>query len=322
MDDFQQYLEQLLSQTPLQMGNIIETIIIILVLIVIRFVIVRIVYRQAEDTSTRYRWRKNVTYTIVFIGFLLIGRTWIEAIGSLATFLGLLSAGLAIALRDPVTDMAGWAFLMWRKPFNVGDRIQIGENKGDVVDIRFFKFTILEIGNWVHADQSTGRLIHIPNHLVLRDPIANYTSDFEFIWNEIEVIFTFETNWRKAKSIIEKITNDHLKDYVNDAEQQIRRATKSYLIHYRNLTPIVYTDVVDDGIKMTIRHLSNPRSRRGINQMIWEDVLDAVANENDIDFAYKTVRIYQNQIEGKEKLKPAKDDLEHSSEQSISGSAE
>lgn len=307
MEDFQQYLEQILSDTTIHISNLVETVLIIIILIVIRFIIVRIVYRQAEDTATRYRWRKNVTYIIVFLGFLLIGRTWIEAIGSLATFLGLLSAGLAIALRDPVTDMAGWAFLMWRKPFSVGDRIQIGENKGDVIDIRFFKFTILEIGNWVNADQSTGRLIHIPNHFVLRDPIANYTSDFEFIWNEIEVVFTFESNWKKAKTMIEKITNNHLKDYVHDAEQQVRRATKSYLIHYRNLTPIVYTTVVGEGIKMTVRHLSNPRSRRGITQMIWEDVLEAVAEEDDIDFAYNTIRVYQNQIEGKDKLKPSAD---------------
>ncbi|NBC27323.1 MAG: mechanosensitive ion channel [Bacteroidetes bacterium] len=307
MNNFQQYLEKLLSQSSLQTSNILETAVIIAILIVIRFVIIRVVYRQIEDTTLRYRWRKNISYAVVFVGILLIGRTWIEAIGSLATFLGLLSAGLAIALRDPVTDIAGWVFLMWRKPFEVGDRIQIGEIKGDIVDIRIFKFTVLEIGNWVHADQSTGRLIHIPNHLVLRDPIANYTSDFEFIWNEIEIVFTFESNWRKAKQLVEEITNSHLKDYVNDAEQQIRRATKLYLIHYRNLTPIVYTDVVDNGIKMTIRHLSNPRSRRGINQIIWEDILDAVERENDIDFAYNTIRIYQNQVEGKEKLKPAND---------------
>lgn len=307
MNNFQQYLEQLLSQSSLQTSNILETAVIIAILIVIRFVIIRVVYRQVDDTTLRYRWRKNISYAIVFVGILLIGRTWIEAIGSLATFLGLLSAGLAIALRDPVTDIAGWVFLMWRKPFEVGDRIQIGDIKGDIVDIRIFKFTVLEIGNWVHADQSTGRLIHIPNHLVLRDPIANYTSDFEFIWNEIEIVFTFESNWKKAKQLIEEITNSHLKDYVKDAEQQIRSATKLYLIHYRNLTPIVYTDVVDNGIKMTIRHLSNPRSRRGINQIIWEDILDTVERENDIDFAYNTIRIYQNQVEGKEKLKPSND---------------
>lgn len=69
------------------------------------------------------------------------------------------------------------------------------------------------------------------------------------------------------------------------------------------MTPIVYTEVVDIGIKLTIRHLSNPRKRRGINQMMWEDILDAIAKEDDLDFAYNTIRIYQNQIEGKPGLK-------------------
>ncbi|WP_340103400.1 mechanosensitive ion channel family protein [Rhodohalobacter sp. 8-1] len=306
MAEFQDYLQQIMSETSLQTGNFIETGLIILILILIRIVIVRIVDRQIESTASRYRWRKNVTYTIVFLGLLLIGRTWIEALGSLATFLGLLSAGLAIALRDPVTDIAGWIFIVWRKPFQLGDRIEVSTHKGDVIDIRFFKFTILEIGNWVHADQSTGRVIHLPNHLVFSESIANYTSDFEFIWNEIEVVFTFESDWKKAKRILEEITDSHLMEYVSDAEQQIKHASKSYLIHYRNLTPIVYTDVVDDGIKLTIRHLSNPRRRRGINQMIWEDILDAVAAEDDIDFAYKTLRIYQNQIEGKPGTMPEK----------------
>lgn len=224
MDDFQQKLDTLFSETNVQYGNFIETFIIIAILVVLRFIIIRIVYNRVEETAARYKWRKNVTYTLVFIGFMLVGRIWFEGVGSLATFLGLLSAGIAIALRGPVTDMAGWVFLIWRQPFKVGD------NKGDVIDIRFFKFTILEIGNWVHADQSTGRVIHIPNHFVFNESIANYTSDFDFIWNEIEVVFTFESDWKKARKILEKISEDHLKDYVEDAEQQVRRATKSYLI--------------------------------------------------------------------------------------------
>ena len=308
MNEFQENIESILEESSIDYSNLVETVIIIALLVLLRFVIIRVVYSKVQSTELRYKWRKNVTYALVFIGFLLVGRTWFEGIRSLATFLGLLSAGLAIALRGPVTDVAGWIFLIWRQPFDVGDRIQIGDHKGDVIDVRVFKFTILEIGNWVHADQSTGRVIHIPNHYVFSQTVANYTSDFEFIWNEIEVVFTFESNWKKAEEILKKITTDHLEDYVVDAEKQIRRATKSYLIHYRNLTPIVYTDVVDDGIRLTIRHLSNPRKRRGINQMIWRDILEAVDQESDLDFAYKTLRIYQNQVEGKSGLKPNSDE--------------
>lgn len=300
----QESFYELLREASIHYTNLIETAVIILVLVAIHFIVLRIVRRQTDNDALHYKWRKNLAYILSFLGFILVGRIWFQGMGSLATFLGLLSAGLAIALRDPVTDMAGWLFLIWRKPFNVGDRIQIGDNKGDVIDIRFFKFTILEIGNWIQADQSTGRVIHIPNHVVLRESIANYTSDFDFVWNEIEVVVTFESNWKKAKEILSEIVENHLEDFVKDAEQQIRRAKKSYLIRYKNLTPIVYTEVVDIGVKHTIRHLSHARKRRGLNQLIWEDILNRFSEESTIDFAYNTLRIYQNQIEGKPALKP------------------
>lgn len=303
-EDVQQSIAEFLAELPLHFGQVIQTVIIILVLILIHLLAKRIVRRQTSNEELRYKWRKNLAYTLSFFGFIIIGRIWFEGVGSLATFLGLLSAGLAIALRGPVTDMAGWLFLLWRKPFDVGDRIQIGQDKGDVIDIRFFKFSVLEIGNWVHADQSTGRVVHIPNHRVFSESVMNYTSDFDFIWNEIAVIITFESNWKKAKSILNEIAQGHMEDYVHDAEEQVRRATQSYLIRYRNLTPIVYTEVVDIGIKLTIRHLSHARKRRGLNQMMWEDILERFGREEDLDFAYQTVRIYQNQIEGKPPLRP------------------
>ncbi len=293
---FQELLDQFLSTVDLSSNvtiQVIESITIIFVLWLIRFIAIRIVNRNIEDTAVQYKWRKNLTYFIVFLGAFIVGRIWFEGLQSVATFLGLLSAGLAIALRDPVTDFAGWIFIMWRRPFDVGDRIQIGDTKGDVVDTRVFKFTVLEIGNWVHADQSTGRVIHIPNHKVFTEALANYTSDFEFIWNEIEVLVTFESNWKKAKEILQQIADKHLQDSVKDAENQVRRASKSYMIHYRYLTPIVYTDVKDSGVNLTVRHLSNPRRRRSLGQSIWEDILDAFDKEDDIELAYPTMRIYK-----------------------------
>ena len=103
---------------------------------------------------------------------------WIEAIGQFGAFLGLLTAGLAIALKDPLTNIAGWIFILTRQPFKLGDRVQIGDQAGDVIDIRLFQFTLLEIGNWVNADQSTGRIIHVPNGTVFTQSQANYSTGF------------------------------------------------------------------------------------------------------------------------------------------------
>lgn len=299
MEEFTDQLTEFISNSPSLTVQIVESLVVILILWTIRLIAVRILQRNVESKKVVYKWRKNITYFTFFIGLLILGQVWFSALGSLGTFLGLLSAGIAIALKDPVTDMAGWLFLIWRKPFDVGDRIQIGNSKGDVIDIRVFKFTILEIGNWVDADQSTGRVIHVPNHKVFTEDLANYTSDFEFIWNEMGVLVTFESDWKKAKKILQEVVDENMQEFVEQAREEVKKAEKSYLIQYRYLTPIVYTSVKDSGINLSIRYLSDPRKRRGISQAIWESVLDRFAEHDDIDFAYPTIRYYDNPAEGK-----------------------
>ncbi|OLC04924.1 MAG: mechanosensitive ion channel protein MscS, partial [Gemmatimonadetes bacterium 13_1_40CM_69_22] len=231
------------------------------------------------------------------------GRMWIPGVQALATFLGLLSAGLAIALKDPVADLAGWAFIIWRRPFEVGDRIQIGLHAGDVIDLGLFQFTLNEIGAWVNADQSTGRIIHVPNGKVFTDPVANYNKGFRYIWNEVPVVVTFESDWRKAKQILTKIAIKHAEHLTAQAEQELLAASQQYLINYRKLTPIVYTKVVDSGVQLTIRYLIEPRKRRGTEHAIWEDILTEFATYADIDLAYHTVRGFKNTDEGKPALR-------------------
>lgn len=307
MEEFINDITDFIASSPSLTVQIVETLVIILVLWGIRIFAVRLLQRNVETKKTVYKWRKNITYITFFIGALILGQVWFAALGQLGTFLGLLSAGIAIALKDPVTDIAAWLFLMWRKPFDIGDRIQVGNSKGDVIDIRVFKFTILEIGNWVDADQSTGRVIHIPNHKVFTDDLANYTSDFEFIWNEMGVLVTFESDWKKAKKILQEVVEENMQEFVEQAKEEIKKAEKSYLIQYRYLTPIVYTSVKDSGISLSIRYLSDPRKRRGISQSIWESVLDRFAEHDDIDFAYPTIRYYNNPAEGKPGTIPSGD---------------
>src|SRR2546426_159755 len=94
----------------------------------------------------RYRWRKGVTYVLVAVGLVIVGGLWFEGgVRPLLGFLGFLAAGLAIALKEPLSNLAGWAFIIWRRPFEVGDRVQIGPHAGDVIHLGLFQFT-LKIG--------------------------------------------------------------------------------------------------------------------------------------------------------------------------------
>ncbi|MDX1673255.1 MAG: mechanosensitive ion channel family protein [Longimicrobiales bacterium] len=301
------WIQELTNLSPETQWDIVVSSLLVLIVMAARALALRIMRARIEDVRTRYRWRKTITYVSVVIGFLLVGRVWSEGIGELATFFGLLSAGLAIALKDPIVNLGGWLFIIWRRPFVVGDRVQVGPNAGDVIDQRIFQFIILEIGNWVDADQSTGRIVHVPNGLVFREPLANYTRGMQYIWNEIGVLVTFESAWRKAKEILDEIVQEHAREVVEEARQQMQKASRQFMIFYSNLTPIVYTEVKDSGVLLTVRYLCHPRRRRSTTQAIWEDVLERFAEHDDIDFAYPTTRYYYNAVEGKPGTLPPQD---------------
>jgi small-conductance mechanosensitive channel len=273
------------------------SLLVVLVFWLCRLLATYVVERRAQDVQTLYRWRKTSTYLVVILSALAVGWIWFEDLRSWSTFLGLLSAGLAIALREPLTNLAGWAFIVWRHPFGMGDRIQIGDHAGDVVDVRVFQFTLLEIGNWVAADQSTGRLIHVPNGKVFGEALINYSKGFEYIWNEIPVRVTFESDWRKAKGLLQEIADRHAASLSPEAQERIRQAARRHMIVYSTLTPMVYTRVESYGVLLTLRYLCAPRQRRSSESAIWEDALRAFAAHPDVEFAYPTQRFYDRRAE-------------------------
>lgn len=288
--------------TKSEQSKIIASIIIIAVLWLLRKVLYRVLVRNTKEKKRKYQIGKTINYTISFLGVLVIARIWFDGFQSVATFLGLLSAGLAIALKDPVSNLAGWIYIIWRKPFDLGHRIQIGTFAGDVIDISMFQLSIMEIGNWVDADQHTGRVIHIPNGKVFTEPLANYSQGMQYIWHEVPVHITYESNWEKARDILKNIVLKHAAHHTKEAEKQAAESSKEYLLIALTLNPNVYVSVEDYAIRLTMRYLCNPRKRRSTEQTMWEEVLKAFAQCPDISLAYPTTRFYNNIQEGKPQL--------------------
>jgi small-conductance mechanosensitive channel len=292
MNSFGQFLDTIIEIFTSN-HKIIFSVFVILFLWLIRAIILTMVWRQTKNVKIRYQWKRSLSAIVPFVGIFFIGAIWLPAFEQFGAFLGLFTAGLAIALKDPLTNLAGWLFILFRKPFVVGDRVQIGEHAGDIIDIRLFQFTLLEIGNWVDADQSTGRIIHLPNGKVFQQSQANYSTGFEYIWNEIQVNITFESNWELAKKILQEIVNEHAEHLSKPAEKEIFEASKNFMIYYKHFTPIVYVKVEEFGVRLTIRYLCNPRKRRSSENEIWEDILTQFGKNSDINFAYPTTRFYK-----------------------------
>ena len=300
MDFLLNWVENNPVSEALALDKVAESLLLILTLLLLQKFAGKMLEKRSRRIEKVYEWKKIIRYVIGSIGIIVFLRIWFEGFQSLITFLGIVSAGVAIALKDFIANMVGWIFIVSRNPFNVGDRIQIGDISGDVVDIRLFQFTLLEIGNWVGSDQSTGRLIHVPNARVFQTPQANYTQSFQYIWNEIATSVTFESNYVKAKKILLKVLNKVALPMIEGAEQEFKEARKRFLIIHGTISPQVYVKVIDQGVELLIRYLVPARQRRDSENNIWEEVLRAFNKEKDIHFAYPTTRFYT------EKNKPAK----------------
>ncbi len=271
-------------------AKIIATIIAFILFFVIKKLILRIVYNTTENVKTRYQWHKITSYISFSLISIIIANIWLEGIESIATYLGLVSAGIAIALKEPLTNLTGWLYIIWRSPFDVGDRIQLGHETGDVIDTNLFNFTLMEIGNWVDADDHTGRLIHVPNGIIFTATLANYGKGFKYIWNEMPVLVTFESDWRKAKNILLKIVHENSIVQTKSAEKKFKEAKKVFMLKKPDLEPTVITKVEDSGVELTLRYLCRPDMRRETEHKIWEDILDEFDKYDNIDFAYPTQR--------------------------------
>ena len=136
---------------------------------IIRFAVDRFIISKREEFSTSvYALRKVIRYTLTAISLIIIYGIWVDQMGDFSVALGILAAGLAFALQEVIGSFAGWITIITGNPFKIGDRIETGGIKGDVVDIGILRTTIMEIGNWLSGDDNTGRLVTLSNAYTLK----------------------------------------------------------------------------------------------------------------------------------------------------------
>ena len=254
------------------------------ILILINFIVVqltsKVLFKTIKNTSTYYNLKKRFYYLFTAILIVMIILLWSESKLDLTTYMGFISAGIAIALREIFTNIAAWFIIVFQKPFEVGDRITVNGQTGDIIDIRLFQIVVVEVSSRDFGEQSTGRIVHIPNNFIFIHAITNANKGFEYIWNEIEVRLTLDSDWEEAKKMLGEIINRHAQHMTKEAEDKLYEASKKYMLYYNNLTPIVFLNVKPGFILLNVRYLCEPRQARVTENDIWKEILVA-AKEND-----------------------------------------
>jgi small-conductance mechanosensitive channel len=157
---------------------ILSVLVLLTQAVIRRSILSYVINRISDDSPLIYSVRKVATYMITIITTLLLFGIWIQRLGDLSVALGILAAGLAFALQEVIGSVAGWTTIVTGKPFSIGDRIETGGIRGDVVDIGVLRTTLMEIGNWVIGDHNTGRIVTLSNAFIFKEPLFNYSHTY------------------------------------------------------------------------------------------------------------------------------------------------
>ena len=259
---------------------VFKTIVYFLILSFIKKIGIKIL-KHIKDNKKEYIYTQRYKLLINITKFIVFLLLWGEYLGAFLTLISVISAAFTIAIRDLIFNFFCGIYIKIAKPFEVEDRIEINNYKGDVININTLNFEVLEVNNENFIGQSTGVITHIPNSNIFNYPLRNYNKAFKYIWNELTVKIPLDSDIQKAKSVIYKIVNSNetIKNIPSKMHNQINNISSDYRIYYNKYDPIIYTQVVDSHVELTIRYLIHPKKARYINSTIWNAILIAYKNK-------------------------------------------
>lgn len=260
------------------------TALAVAVVIALRNFSLRIILRRIQHHGSKLRWRRNSAYLTFFILVLMLFPLWLPSLRTVTAFLGLFGAGVILVLKEVIVNLAGWFFIVFRRPFEIGNRISVGSQNGDVLDIRLMETSLIEVSAREQGGQSTGRVIHVPNSFFFTQAFANASKEFAFTWNEIKIPISADSDWKKAVALVEKAAAQ-IFEHISEQDSRLRHSEHEYAIRFQRLTPRVYVDFKDGCIQLTLRHLVEPRTHRQVQDSFWRHFLEKLRREKKVRLA-------------------------------------
>jgi small-conductance mechanosensitive channel len=175
--------------------------------------------------------------------------------------------------------------------YTAGDRIEINKLSGDVIDVGFFYTRMMEIGNWIGGDQYSGRIIQFANAQVFGSSVFNYTRNFAYIWDEIKLPITYASNIKAATEILKSVGGEYTREFMKDAEPQIERMQRIFMVPRFEVEPVVFMKVTDNWVELTLRYLVDPKKRRSASSYMFGEIFQQIREHKDIEIASSTMTL-------------------------------
>ena len=236
--------------------------------------------RRFGKADARYRVRKFLVFcgyvTILLFIFILFE----DRLGRLSFAIGVAGAGVAVALQDVLASIAGAFSIGFSKLYAAGDRVQIGDTRGDVIDIGLLRTTLMEIGNWVNGDLYSGRIVRIPNSMVMKGSVFNYSQGFRFIWDEIRVPFTTSSDCQLAREMLLRAAKEVVGEYLVDAQTSWKTVGDNFRSANPTLEPTVALVVKAGSLEFTVSYVVDYTKRSALKDQLFTKIVKEVASSN------------------------------------------
>lgn len=253
----------------------------------------RRVAKRFEEKGKRYIIAKFVSAGIYSIaGLWVISKLLTDHPNALAS-LAIVGAGIAVALQDVVKDFMGWIIILQRRLYKLGNRVSIGHYTGEVVDIGPLRTTMLEIsvGGLFNAHERTGKILYLPNSLVLKESVLNYNTTSDFMSVEVQVTVTYGSNWRKAEKILKDVLMKQARSFTELSRSQQRKRTALFYTMWEDGEPEVHTDLASSGVQFTLKFIVPIGQRRTVVTALSREILEQFNADREVELAYNTIQI-------------------------------
>lgn len=241
---------------------------------------------QIENKPARFNLTRVLNLltflAIVVIGLTVLSASWYTALVSL----GVLSLILGFALQTPITSLIGWVYLLFRQPYRVGDRIQIGDAKGDVIDVSYLDTTLWEFGGPdLYTQHPSGRVIKFPNSLALSETVYNYSWPlFPYVWNEIKFQVAYDSDLEFITETMQQVVEEEIGQQMTHLVQVYRELLQQTPVDELEIKerPVVHFRASENTwLEAIVRYLVHPKEAGRVKTRLTKKLLDRMNAEPD-----------------------------------------
>lgn len=265
--------------------SVLTTVSIIVVLYLLKLLISGIAERRIKVIRKRYLFRQTVSYVAYILMFFAVLIIWFEWLSNFLTFLSLVTGAIIIASKEIIQNMFANVVIITRELFQVGDRIQIGDSQGDVIETGPFYVTLAEITNAEKGEEPTGRILKIPNNFLFSKTLANYSKNISVIWNEIHLHVGIDSDIVVLKSIVTKILKKYSFEFDEKSKQKIMDQHGELI--FTRTEPALYIFPDEKKLKLTLRYPCKFFKRKETENLIITDILIAFKEEPNINYYFE-----------------------------------